>query len=238
MSKKQPEAKAPTDVESTEVFMISPIGQPGSEERLHADMVLNSIVREALPLPAYNVVRADEFAPIHMITDRIISAIEQSTLCVCDLSFHNANVFYELGLRHTLARPVILLAGKGTKLPFDTSGFPTIMFDVADWHSHASAREQIRIAATEMLQGGYKVSNPITQARASSGLSMSADSKDQLLAQMQDTLQEIQAKLRSNDYSAESARVNATLRSASSLAEVNRWALQSLKPVNTRIRDE
>ena len=40
-----------------------------------------------------------------------------------------ANVFYELGIAHTLGKPVIPLMTINTIIPFDVSGFPTIYYD-------------------------------------------------------------------------------------------------------------
>lgn len=165
------------------VFMISPIGGVGTDIRRHADMVLNSIVRQALRAPEFIVSRADDTS-VYMITDKIISAIEEAPLCVCDLSFHNPNVFYELGLRHALEKPVILIANEGTVLPFDTSGFPTIFYNVLDWDSHVTTRAKIFDAAHQMLATDYKVSNPITQARRSVNLSKSTDPTDRLVSDL------------------------------------------------------
>jgi hypothetical protein len=197
-----------TESKNVRVFMISPIGDPGDETRLHADMVFNSIVRNALPSPEFTVTRADQFAAVHMITDKVIAEIEESALCVCDLSFHNPNVFYELGLRHTLAKPVILLAKIGTKLPFDTSGFATIFFNLSDWNSHVLARNQVRDAAKEILSKDHKVSNPITQARASLQLSKSVDSRDRLLSEAISRIQVLEASVREQN-----ARLTPTLSS-------------------------
>ena len=67
-----------------------------------------------------------------MISDNIIEAITTHELAIADLTFHNPNVFYELGLRHMSEKPVIYICADGTKLPFDTAGVSTIFFNVAD----------------------------------------------------------------------------------------------------------
>lgn len=151
-------------------FVISPIGDKGSIERRHADMVLHSVLEQALP--DYEVKRADAFGAAEMISDKIIEAITTHDLAVADLTFSNPNVFYELGLRHMAEKPVIHIAGDGTKLPFDNSGVSTIFFDVTDIHSHKQARDEIAKAAAVVMTKGYKVSNPVTQARGSISLSV------------------------------------------------------------------
>lgn len=160
-------------------FVISPIGEPGSPSRLHADMVLISIIQAALP--DFDVKRADQFAAPDMITDKVIEAIFKSELAIADLTGLNPNVFYELGLRHMAQKPVIHIANTGTKLPFDTAGVGTIFFDVADIHSHETTRATIAGAAKKVLARGYKISTPVSQARGSAKLATSTDTTDQLV---------------------------------------------------------
>ena len=52
---------------------------------------------------------------------------------VADLSFANANVFYELGIRHAV-KPytTVCIFETGTKLPFDTAPLRTMPYDFAD----------------------------------------------------------------------------------------------------------
>ena len=90
-------------------FVIGPIGQPGTDERKHADLLLNLVIKptiEAAEL-GYCVKRADEDADPGMISDRMIVDISQSDLAVADLSFLNPNAFYELGIRHAAEKPVL-----------------------------------------------------------------------------------------------------------------------------------
>ena len=41
----------------------------------------------------------------------------------------NANVFFEVGYAHALSKPVILLARKGTPLPFDVRSFRVLFYE-------------------------------------------------------------------------------------------------------------
>lgn len=50
----------------------------------------------------YKVIRADNIGKPGMITNQIIDYIMNAAFVVCDLSYHNPNVFYELALRHVL----------------------------------------------------------------------------------------------------------------------------------------
>lgn len=167
-------------------FVISPIGAQGSVERRHADMTLNAIIRPALADSGteFSVTRADENNEIGMITDHLISDILESDLLIADLSFLNPNVFYELGIAHMIEKPVIHMAHRDTKLPFDNVGYRAVLFDPTDWHSHVESRKQICEAARSAMANGSGVSNPITHARGWKRLKASSDSEQHILAKL------------------------------------------------------
>lgn len=76
-----------------------------------------------------STVRADERHGPGMILVDIERQIAESNVVIAEISPTNANVFYEVGYAHALRKPTILLALRGTKLPFDISGFRTIFYD-------------------------------------------------------------------------------------------------------------
>jgi hypothetical protein len=150
-------------------FVIGPIGKEGSPERKHADLLLNSVIKQVLEADGfgYKVKRADEDADPGMIGDRVISDIVHAELVVADLTDLNPNAFYELGIRHSTEKPTIHIASAGTALPFDNAAHRTIFVDLADWHSTEVGRASLARFARAIEEPGYKVSNPITQAQAS-----------------------------------------------------------------------
>jgi hypothetical protein len=178
-------------------FVISPIGAQGSAERKHADMTLNAIIRPALAESGteFSVTRADESSEIGMITDHLISEILESDLLVADLSFLNPNVFYELGIAHAIEKPVIHIAHRDTKLPFDNVGYRAVLFDPTDWHSQVDSKKQISEAARNAMANGSIVSNPITHARGWKQLKASTDSEQHILAKLVEENAAIKAQL-------------------------------------------
>ena len=51
-------------------------------------------------------------------------------LVVAEVSIHNANVFYELGIRHALRQHrTFMLRSKGDKYPFDLEGYRYLTYD-------------------------------------------------------------------------------------------------------------
>jgi hypothetical protein len=91
-------------------FVIGPIGASGSPEREHANTFLQYIVKPCNAFAEFDYadpVRADQIAAPGQITTQIIEHLLHDDLVIADLTGHNPNVFYELSLRHAIAKPVV-----------------------------------------------------------------------------------------------------------------------------------
>jgi hypothetical protein len=113
-------------------FYITPIGNPGSEHRRHADFMMEYIVRPAVKEFDLKVIRADQMSKPGMIGKQVIEHILKARLVVADLSFHNPNVFYELCLRHATRLPTVQLKREVDTIPFDLNQYRTIPIDTSD----------------------------------------------------------------------------------------------------------
>jgi len=111
-------------------FVISPIGQPGSDVREQADAVFDYIIEPALKGMEIEAVRADKLAEPGLVTDQMIGAILNYDLCIADLSGQNPNVFYELAIAQAAERPVVLLKLAGEIIPFDVKDYRLIEYDL------------------------------------------------------------------------------------------------------------
>lgn len=112
-------------------FVISPIGDPGSEERRHSDEVLRFIIKPAMDELGIEAYRSDHSNEIGRISDQMFTSILHDDLCIAVLTYHNPNVFYELAVAQSAARPVIILAEKGTPIPFDLKDDRVIEYDLS-----------------------------------------------------------------------------------------------------------
>jgi len=110
-------------------FYITPIGEPNSEERQHADFMMEYVIKPAVEEFGLKVVRADQMGKPGMIGKQIIEQILKARLVVADLSFHNPNVFYELCLRHTTRLPTVQVKREIDKIPFDLNQYNTISIE-------------------------------------------------------------------------------------------------------------
>src|SRR5437899_11104024 len=118
-------------------FVISPIGEAGSETRHRADQVFKHIIQPVARDCGYNAVRADHISKPGIITSQIIEHLAQDPLVIADLSGHNPNVFYELAVRHVARKPVIQITQVGEPIPSDVAPTRTIQLDHRDLESAA-----------------------------------------------------------------------------------------------------
>ncbi len=109
-------------------FVISPIGDEGSEIRDHADDVFEYIIQPALEGLDIEPQRADHTSESGQITEQMFRDILGADLCVAVLTGYNANVFYELAVAQCAARPLILLIEKGQPMPFDVKDLRAIEY--------------------------------------------------------------------------------------------------------------
>lgn len=104
-------------------FIAMPYGKkhdPIRGQKVNCDDIFDRLLVPALEGANYQWERADEQVDSGAIHVAMIEALSDSDLVVADTITRNANVFYELGLRHVFADASTLLIGPaGTTPPFD-----------------------------------------------------------------------------------------------------------------------
>jgi hypothetical protein len=63
--------------------------------------------------------RADDIWENVAIIEDIVSLIDRSRVVICDCTGRNPNVFYEIGIAHTLGRDVVMITQADDDIPFD-----------------------------------------------------------------------------------------------------------------------
>ena len=107
-------------------FVIAPIGPARSETRRRSDLVLDQVIKPVVEVFGYRAMRADQIPDPGIITTQVVRYIAECPLVIADLTGQNANVFYELALRHSLRKPVIQMIEEGDAVPFDIREMRTI----------------------------------------------------------------------------------------------------------------
>lgn len=169
--------------EKKKCFIIGPIGSAGSETRRNADFLLKGIIEYALENTNYELVRADRVSSVGSITTDVVNHIIDSDLIIADLSEHNPNAFYELGIAHSQRKPVIHVCRKGFSIPFDNSHERTVFFDISDWDEIIAARNSLVAMVNCIAEPNFTVSNPYTVATDLKKLA-AGDDKEQQIAEL------------------------------------------------------
>ena len=101
------------------VFVIQQIGSKDSSERKRADEIYQGIIVPAVNSAGLEAYRADLDLTPGAITAKMLSEFLKARVVIADLTGRNPNVFYELGITHSFARPLISIADSANSLPFD-----------------------------------------------------------------------------------------------------------------------
>lgn len=157
---------APQDSWSRTCFYITPIGAEGTEQRMHSDLFLGSIVEPALEEFGLEVVRGDRIEETGMITRQEIQYVMKSRLVIADLSFHNPNVFYELAIRHVSGLPTVQLIRAFEQVPFDVGQMRTVRIDTSSIYTLVPQidvyRAEIANQVRRALKNSEAADNPFT----------------------------------------------------------------------------
>ncbi|MGH3683855.1 MAG: macro domain-containing protein [Pseudonocardiaceae bacterium] len=125
------------------------------------DLVFADIIEAAATRLGFNCVRCDRIKGSGSIHEDMVHHICKADVVVVDISTLNANVFYELGVRHTLQKKVtVLIQRKGTVTPFNIQGYRVITYDETTPTGIAAAVEEIASFIQAGLQD-YGCDSPI-----------------------------------------------------------------------------
>lgn len=116
-------------------FVVSPIGQEGSEVRKRADQVFKYIISPVCEEAGFEAIRVDKVNQADSITQTIIDYLINSELVIADITGHNPNAFYEMGYRASTGRPMIHLRERNENIPFDIAGIRAFDYDLSDLDS-------------------------------------------------------------------------------------------------------
>lgn len=117
----------------------------------HFDNLLKPLIEENPEISAYrvNVRREDTLQQI--ITNLIISPI-----VVAELTDHNPNVFWELGVRQSFKNNTITIIEEGQKLPFDISSKETLFYNPNDKTNLGNFKNRLKSALMDCINNPEK----------------------------------------------------------------------------------
>lgn len=130
-------------------FVLMPFGRKSDATgtTIDFDAVYRDLIAPAIRAAGLEPIRADEEVTGGIVHKPMFERLILCEYAVADLTFANANVFYELGVRHAV-RPysTVLVYASGTRLPFDVEldrGVPYPLGPAGGPTDLDTAREQL-----------------------------------------------------------------------------------------------
>jgi hypothetical protein len=143
-------------------FVIRPFGKKkdSSGREFDFEAIHATVIGPALKDARLTGSSTGEIIDAGNIREDMFSLILEADLVVCDITILNANVFYELGIRHALRRRRTLLIkhkGSADSPPFDLLTDRYLAYDLAD----PEAKTKLRQAIEATLQSDRSTDSPI-----------------------------------------------------------------------------
>jgi hypothetical protein len=127
-------------------FVIMPFGEKKDfdGQDIDFDDIYRFFFKKAVEDLGIECVRCDEIEEAGSIHEKMFEHIYRADIVVVDITTSNANVYYELGIRHALAKGVtVLIRRKGTAIPFNIQGLQVVEYDQAKFSSIEQAKARI-----------------------------------------------------------------------------------------------
>jgi hypothetical protein len=175
-------------------FIITPISSDLSAIRRAADGLISTVIKPVLEELHFEVYVPHEMADPGSITGRVIRHLIDDDLVIANLTGLNANVMYELAVRHATGRPIVILAERGTVLPFDVSD-ERITFFTNDMTGVEEVRPLFR-AMVDAAMRDQTPNNPIYRVRQAGVMrDVAAGTPQQYVVDQLDAIQQQLASL-------------------------------------------
>lgn len=102
-------------------FFLCPFSEP-------FDAIYSDHVKPILETEGMTVDRADEIFGTQPIIEDIWESINSAELILADVTGKNPNVMYEIGMAHTIGKPVVIMTQEIEDVPFDLKHYRCIVY--------------------------------------------------------------------------------------------------------------
>lgn len=167
------------DMPVNRIFVACPLGDDGSDTRIRSDKlmrhVISPVLRNFVSVPAeQSIFRSDTLAEPGRITTQILRELVSADLVVADVTDTNPNVMYEIGIRQAMLKPMVLLAEKDQRLPFDLNDLRTVFY-ILDLEHIENVQAELKQHVEKALAGSV---SPLDTALFSSGAGKTPEATD------------------------------------------------------------
>lgn len=206
-------------------FIVSPIGNEGTEIRNRADKLFKFIIKPVCEKCDFEAVRVDQLNNSDSITNTIIEQLSSAELVIADITGHNPNVFYEMGYRACLNKPIIHLRMKGEQIPFDIASIRTFDYDF-ELENVEEIKDRLvqTINSFSIEERGNENEETIIAENSNSGLA----SVLQILYGIQDSISDLREEIKTKDTETLQAVMKTSLDNASANVDSTDTAMMKI----------
>ena len=144
-------------------FVIRPFGEKrdGSGKKVDFEHIHRELIEPALEAADLGGSTTGEIVEPGNIREDMFALILEADLVVCDVTLHNANVFYELGIRHALRkRHTVLIKGEPASdaTPFDILTDRYLAYEI---DNPAAVKDRLKEIIKSALISEHPTDSPI-----------------------------------------------------------------------------
>lgn len=176
-------------------YVIMPFSKTRScTEDQWAD-IFTRIIKPSIEESGFGYLCARSKAGRENIIKSILNDLNAAHVVIADLTDNNPNVFYELGVRHTLRRRTILIAQKPQHIPFDLKPYPTVIYDWKSPVGICKLRTDIREKLQDIECNPERDDNPVVDFLSQRNIVLLSQEKSANLKKLTALLSELSYNL-------------------------------------------
>jgi len=142
-------------------YVIMPFSATSSCKTRQWTWIYKNIFKKAIESAGLDYECKRSTATRGSIIKGIIKDLDESWVVLADLTDKNPNIFYELGIRHSLHPKTILVAQRRTDIPFDLRGYASHIYK---WDTEIGRRKfgnKIKSLLQEIGQAPERPDSPV-----------------------------------------------------------------------------
>lgn len=147
-----------SESQSRQCFVLMPFAE-------HYREVYSLVYKPVCEANSVDCWRVDEIARPGSITRDIVQGILDADLIIADLTSRNPNVFYELGISHSVGNKTIMTAQHADDVPFDIAAYRVLFYDQTIAGAKALSKA-LDSAIKELLKSLDQTNNPVQEVLA------------------------------------------------------------------------
>ena len=146
-------------------FVIMPFSETASCSKREWTRIYKNLFKKTIEESGLDYECRRSSATRGSIIRGIIEDLDESWVVLADLTDQNPNVFYELGIRHSLGPRTILVAQQRRDIPFDLRSYASHTYEWNTTKGRSAFKKKIKSLLEEIDQNPERPENPVSDFR-------------------------------------------------------------------------